>query len=105
MQQNNDVDVVTVGESMILFQPMTDGSLRYSPLFTKSIAGAESNVAIGLTRLGKKVRWISRLGCDPFGDLIVRRLPGRESMSPALFVIRRRRPPFILKNLKVTATQ
>ncbi|WP_249218648.1 hypothetical protein [Anoxybacteroides rupiense] len=56
MQQNNDVDVVTVGESMILFQPMTDGSLKYSPLFTKSIAGAESNVAIGLTRLGKKVR-------------------------------------------------
>jgi 2-dehydro-3-deoxygluconokinase len=76
MQQNNDVDVVTIGESMILFQPMTDGSLRYSPLFTKSIAGAESNVAIGLTRLGKKVRWISRLGCDPFGDLIVSTLAG-----------------------------
>ncbi|WP_035098796.1 sugar kinase [Anoxybacteroides tepidamans] len=76
MQQNNNVDVVTIGESMILFQPMADGSLRYSPLFTKSMAGAESNVAIGLTRLGKKVRWISRVGCDPFGDFIVSTLAG-----------------------------
>ena len=47
------VDVVTIGESMILFQSMTDSSIQYAPLFTKTIAGAESNVAIGLTRLGK----------------------------------------------------
>ncbi len=48
-------DVVTIGESMILFQSMTDSSIQYAPLFTKTIAGAESNVAIGLTRFGKKV--------------------------------------------------
>jgi 2-dehydro-3-deoxygluconokinase len=76
MLQTNRVDVVTIGESMILFQPMTDGSLAYSPLFTKSVAGAESNVAIGLTRMGKKVRWISRLGNDPFGDVILNTLAG-----------------------------
>lgn len=70
------VDVVTLGESMILFQPMTEGSLTYSHLFSKSIAGAESNVAIGLTRLGKKVRWISRVGADPFGKMILSTLAG-----------------------------
>jgi 2-dehydro-3-deoxygluconokinase len=69
-------DVVTIGESMVLFQPMNDGPLPYAPLFTRSIAGAESNVAIGLTRLGKKVRWISRLGTDPFGDIIASTLAG-----------------------------
>jgi 2-dehydro-3-deoxygluconokinase len=70
------VDVVTIGESMVLFQPMTNGSLTYAPLFTKSIAGAESNVAIGLTRLGLKSRWISRLGTDPFGDQVLATLAG-----------------------------
>jgi 2-dehydro-3-deoxygluconokinase len=70
------VEVITIGESMVLFQPMTGGSLAYAPLFTKSIAGAESNVAIGLTRLGLKTRWISRLGTDPFGDQVLSTLAG-----------------------------
>ncbi len=70
------VDVVTIGESMVLFQPMQDGSLAHAPLFTQTIAGAESNVAIGLTRLGKKVRWISKLGTDAFGDKIKSTLAG-----------------------------
>jgi 2-dehydro-3-deoxygluconokinase len=61
---------------MVLFQPMTGGSLTYAPLFTKTIAGAESNVAIGLTRLGLKTRWISRLGTDPFGDQVLSTLAG-----------------------------
>lgn len=69
-------DVVTIGESMVLFQPLQGESLRYAPLFTRSIAGAESNVAIGLTRLGKKVRWIGRVGDDPFGEIVVSTLAG-----------------------------
>jgi 2-dehydro-3-deoxygluconokinase len=76
MQQNKGTDVVTIGESMVLFQPVSDKSIKYEPLFTKSLAGAESNVAIGLTRLGKKVRWISRVGKDPFGDFILSTLAG-----------------------------
>lgn len=72
----SEVDVVTIGESMILMQPMTEGPLAYTPLFTRTIAGAESNVSIGLTRLGHKVRWISRLGADPFGDIIQSTLAG-----------------------------
>jgi 2-dehydro-3-deoxygluconokinase len=76
MQQNKGTDVVTIGESMVLFQPVSDRSIKYEPLFTKSLAGAESNVAVGLTRLGKKVRWISRVGKDPFGDFILSTLAG-----------------------------
>ncbi|RKP57265.1 sugar kinase [Cohnella endophytica] len=71
-----EADIVTIGESMVLMQTMSDGSLAYAPLFTRSIAGAESNVAIGLSRLGFKTRWISRLGADPFGDAIMSTLAG-----------------------------
>ncbi|WP_229263671.1 sugar kinase [Cohnella cholangitidis] len=76
MSTPRETDVVTLGESMVLLQPMSEGSLAYAPLFTRSIAGAESNVSIGLSRLGFKVRWISRLGADPFGDLILSTLAG-----------------------------
>lgn len=69
-------DVVTLGESMVLLQPMAEGPLAYAPLFTRSLAGAESNVAIGLSRLGLKARWISRLGADPFGDFVLATLAG-----------------------------
>lgn len=37
---------------------------------TLAVGGAESNVAIGLVRLGHSVRWISSLGSDVFGDMI-----------------------------------
>ncbi|MCM3727331.1 sugar kinase [Neobacillus cucumis] len=76
MQSNSKVDVVTLGESMVLFQPIGEKGVKYESLFTKSLAGAESNVSIGLTRLGKKVRWVSKLGKDPFGDFILSTLAG-----------------------------
>ena len=38
---------------------------------TLRFAGAESNFAIALARLGVDVAWVSRLGRDPFGDLII----------------------------------
>lgn len=61
------MDVVTFGETMVLFTPVTTGPLRFATQFTKTIGGAESNVAIGLARLGHQVSWISRLGEDEFG--------------------------------------
>lgn len=70
------VDVVTIGESMVLFQPMSEGPLPYAPLFGHTVAGAESNVGIGLQRLGRSVRWISRLGKDPFGEMVYKTLTG-----------------------------
>lgn len=69
-------DVVTIGESMVLFQPLAAGSLAHAPLFVRSVAGAESNVAIALSRLGFTTRWISRLGSDAFGDIIQSTLMG-----------------------------
>jgi 2-dehydro-3-deoxygluconokinase len=61
------MDVVTFGETMVLFTPQTPGPLRFSSSFQKSLGGAESNVAVALARLGHQVSWASRLGNDEFG--------------------------------------
>lgn len=70
-------DVVTIGETMVSLCPLTlELPLERAELFTRSVAGAESNVAIALARLGHRARWISRLGADPFGDLVLKTLRG-----------------------------
>lgn len=69
------LDVITFGESMVLFSPDSKGPLRHIHTFTKAIAGAESNVAIALSRLGHQVGWFSKVGDDEFGrylEFIVR---------------------------------
>jgi 2-dehydro-3-deoxygluconokinase len=65
------VKVLTLGESMALFDPLEDGALRLGMPLTLRFAGAESNFAIALARLGIDVAWASRLGRDAFGDLIL----------------------------------
>ncbi|MFD2044643.1 sugar kinase [Ornithinibacillus salinisoli] len=61
------MDVITLGESMVLFTPDSPGPLRFATNFNKKLGGAESNVAIALSRLGHQTGWISRLGSDEFG--------------------------------------
>lgn len=63
--------VSTVGESMVVFTPVTEGGLEGSSCFQRGLAGAESNVSIGLARLGHSVRWIGRVGTDEFGRYIL----------------------------------
>ncbi|HCW73763.1 MAG TPA: sugar kinase [Clostridiaceae bacterium] len=72
------MDVVTFGETMVLFNPETEGPLRYVGAFTKSIGGAESNVAIALARLGHHAGWFSKLGDDEFGRYIKSTVMGEE---------------------------
>ena len=69
-------DVVTLGETMVVFTPQTSSMLRYAETFIKNIGGAETNVAIGLARLGHRVGWISRLGDDEFGRFILHAVRG-----------------------------
>ncbi len=64
-------DLITLGETMVLFYPLSGGTLRHAPLFAKTAAGAESNVAIAFTRLGGNAGWISRVGDDEFGRFVV----------------------------------
>jgi len=64
------LDVVTLGETMIQMSPTHTGLLRHAREFERYVGGAESNVAIGLARLGHEVGWISRVGADEFGACV-----------------------------------
>jgi 2-dehydro-3-deoxygluconokinase len=67
-----NVDVLTFGESMVSFRG--EGLLTQGSRQTVRLAGAESNVAIGLARLGHTVAWAGRVGDDSFGRLVLRQL-------------------------------
>jgi 2-dehydro-3-deoxygluconokinase len=64
-------DVVTFGESMALFRADPAEPLRTARRFSRSIAGAETNLAVGLSRLGSPVGWFGRVGDDPLGLAIL----------------------------------
>jgi 2-dehydro-3-deoxygluconokinase len=66
--------VLTVGETMALLDPHGVGVPGPGTSFTLRFAGAESNFAVALARLGVPVAWVSRLGRDVFGDMIERGL-------------------------------
>jgi 2-dehydro-3-deoxygluconokinase len=59
---------------MALLDPVRDGELELGATLTLRIGGAESNFAVALARLGVGVRWISRLGADPLGQVIAQTL-------------------------------
>ncbi|WP_259772471.1 sugar kinase [Pseudoduganella lurida] len=60
-------DVVTAGEAMALFIAREAGPLDAVHAFERATAGAELNVAVGLARLGWRVRYLSALGNDSLG--------------------------------------
>jgi 2-dehydro-3-deoxygluconokinase len=60
-------DVVTVGEAMTLLIARQPGPLAQVSEFERATAGAELNVAVGLSRLGFQVGYISSLGQDSLG--------------------------------------
>ena len=66
------LDVVTLGEAMLLLVADSPGALEDAASFYKRTAGAETNVAIGLARLGLKVGWASRLGTDMMGRYLLK---------------------------------
>lgn len=65
------MEVVTFGETMVLFTPESTGLMRYASNYSRKFGGAESNYAIGLTRLGHKAGWISRVGDDELGKAML----------------------------------
>ena len=71
MTRCESLDVVTLGEAMAMMVAGSPGPLAQVETFHKRTAGAETNVAIGLARLGLKVGWGSRLGQDSMGRYLL----------------------------------
>jgi 2-dehydro-3-deoxygluconokinase len=65
-----DLDIVCVGESMVVLTPDPLGALASAETLRRGAGGAESNVAGYLAPLGVRVAWASRVGADPFGAFV-----------------------------------
>ena len=92
------LDVITFGETMVCFAAHEVGPLEQAATFTKIVAGAESNVAVGLARLGLKVAWLSRLGDDSFGRYIRASLEAEGVDGRSITVDPAQRTGFMLKS-------
>lgn len=73
-QQAESPYVLTLGETMALMSSEQVGPLAHSSTLKLGIGGAESNVAIGLQRLGVQAVWCGRVGDDSLGRLVEREI-------------------------------
>lgn len=97
-------EVVTFGEAMSLFVATQPGNLADVENFTRRMAGAETNVAVGLARLGFSVGWVGRLGNDSFGRF-VRATLAREGVDTARVATDETRSTgFMLKSMATDGT-
>ena len=72
MNEKTDKGLLLVGEPMGLFMATEEGRLEDVDGYRVAVAGAELNVGIGASRLGRRVGYVTKLGRDPFGQVIVR---------------------------------
>ena len=66
--------VLTIGETMAVMVPSETGPSQYINHFRLCFAGAESNTAIGLSKLGHQTEWLSCVGDDEFGRFLLSRI-------------------------------
>jgi 2-dehydro-3-deoxygluconokinase len=85
---------------MVLLLAEQSGPMREATTFRRHIAGAESNLAIGLSRLEHSAGWFSRVGDDEFGRAVVFRIRGEgvdtshaiiDGTAPTGILVRERR--------------
>lgn len=76
--------LLTIGEAMALVAAAETGGWAHHRDLKLSVAGAELNVAVGVRRLGRPATWVSRVGADGFGELMLRELraEGVDAVAP-----------------------
>lgn len=67
-------EIVTFGEAMIRLAPPDFQRLEQARQLNMEIGGAELNTAVGLSRLGRSVSWVSRLPENSLGRLVINRV-------------------------------
>jgi len=93
------LDAVTFGEVMVMFVAQEAAPLESVTVFRKALAGAETNVAIGLARLGHRSGWMGRVGEDPFGRYALAELAEAGVDTSAVSVDPRYPTAFQLKSM------
>jgi len=64
-------DLVTFGEAMVRLASSNHMRLEQSSVLEVSVGGAEWNVAVNVSKLGRKTAWVSRLADNWTGQLIL----------------------------------
>lgn len=77
MESGDEIDVMAMGEAMILVTPVGATSLEGATKFALETSGAEANVASHVAALGGSAAWVGRLGDDPLGHRISADLASR----------------------------
>lgn len=93
--------VLTFGETMALMSSEQVGPLAHASSLSLGIGGSESNVAIGLQRLGVQAVWCGRVGADSVGNLVEREIRAEgvdvriavDPSAPTGLMIKERRTP------------
>jgi 2-dehydro-3-deoxygluconokinase len=93
--------VLTFGETMALMRTDQVGPLAHASTLSLGIGGSESNVAIGLQRLGVQAVWCGRVGADSLGALVEREIRAEgvdvraavDPSAPTGLMIKERRTP------------
>ncbi|MFJ6302187.1 sugar kinase [Pseudarthrobacter oxydans] len=93
--------VLTFGETMALMRSTETGPLAHTSTLGLGIGGSESNVAVGLSRLGVPTVWCGRVGDDSLGLLVEREIRAEgidvriavDPSAPTGLMIKERRTP------------
>lgn len=73
---DRDLDVVSLGETMVLFTAASIGRAANAAGWSMSVGGAESNAMVAASRLGARAAWFGLVGDDAAGDVVESRLSG-----------------------------
>lgn len=90
--------LILVGEPMGLMIAQTEGAMEDVENYTLSTAGAELNVAIGVSRLNRRATYLTKLGNDPFGRLIVNTLKKNQIGTEFITFAKENATGFMMKN-------
>ena len=69
-------EVIAIGEPLVALLAVGPAPLADVESFSRHVAGAEANVAVGMARLNRRALFVGRVGDDGFGRTILRRLRG-----------------------------
>lgn len=69
---DTEFDVITLGETMLRLTPDSNLRIEQAESLQVHVGGSESNTAVGLSRLGKRVAWLSRMTDNHLGRKIQR---------------------------------
>lgn len=87
-----------IGEPMGLLAARETGPFDEVSSWDFFTAGAEMNVAIGISRLGQPVSYITKLGTDPFGSKIIKALQANGIDTSLITFSDDRKTGFMLKS-------